>query len=279
MLTSGVMEDASAARSLLEWYLEVGVDEAVDEKPHDRYRESLAAPAQAPSQAPSQALSQAPPRAGASLFAAAPQQAPTPAARSARSLAEASDSLEALKTAVESFDGCPLKQTATTTVIGDGNPEAAIMLIGEAPGAEEDRQGLPFVGPAGHLLNRMLEAIGLDRSQVYITNVLPWRPPGNRSPTAEEIAACLPFVERQIEIVGPRVLIIVGGISAKALLGRSEGITKLRGKWLSYTTPSGVLTVDTMAIFHTAYLLRQPALKRQAWQDMLEIKEKIKTDD
>ena len=138
---------------------------------------------------------------------------------------------------MRAFDGCALRRTATNTVIGDGNPQAALMIVGEAPGAEEDRQGLPFVGPAGRLLDRMLAAIGLDRSAVYITNMLPWRPPGNRSPTAEELAICQPFLERQIELIAPRILLLVGGIAAKALLNRREGITRLRGQWFPFSTP------------------------------------------
>ena len=149
------------------------------------------------------------------------------------------------------------------------------MFVGEAPGAEEDRRGLPFVGKAGQLLDRMLAAIGLDRTSVYITNVLPWRPPGNRNPTPEEIAVCLPFVERQIELVAPRLLVLVGGISAKSLLSRTEGITRLRGKWYDHTAAAGSATVPTTAIFHPAYLLRQPALKREAWRDLQAIRRKL----
>lgn len=265
------MNRGAEAGSLLAWYLAAGVDEAIDAAPHDRYLESTAPPPRAGSPRAGEAA-KASPRVGQPVRARPPL---SPTAQDARSLVAAVNSIDALAAAVADFDGCPLKQTATTTVIGDGNPGASIMLVGEAPGAEEDRQGLPFVGPAGRLLDSMLAAIGLDRTKVYITNILPWRPPGNRSPTPEEVATCLPFVERQIELVDPEILVLVGGISAKALLGRSEGITKLRGRWLHYTTPSGARTIAATAIFHSAYLLRQPALKRQVWQDLLEIKRRF----
>jgi DNA polymerase len=180
-----------------------------------------------------------------------------------------------LRTAIAAYDGCALKRTATNTVVGDGNESAALMVIGEAPGAEEDRQGLPFVGPAGQLLDRMLTAIGLDRSAVYITNILPWRPPGNRSPTAEEIALCQPFVERQIALVQPRVLVLVGGISAKALLEKREGITRLRGTWREFSPTGMSQAIPTMATFHPAYILRQPSAKREVWRDLLAIQKKL----
>ena len=151
------------------------------------------------------------------------------------------------------------------------------MFIGEAPGAEEDRQGLPFVGPAGHLLDRMLGAIGLDRTQVYITNIVPWRPPGNRTPTAAEIAVCLPFLQRHIALAAPKLLFPVGGPSAKTLLNTDEGIIRLRGRWKFYTAPDGT-KIPARPLLHPAYLLRQPAQKRQAWQDLLEIRKRLDAD-
>ena len=259
------MTPKSQEHALLFFYLEAGVDEAIDEITHDRYGEGASRPiARAQPGAPARAPVS--PRT-ADIFAAEVE--------GSYSVVAGAETIDELGNAVSAFEGCGLKQTATTTVIGDGNPEAAIMLIGEAPGAEEDRQGLPFVGPAGRLLDRMLAAIGLDRTKVYITNILPWRPPGNRSPTPEEVAICLPFVERQIEIVDPELLILVGGISAKAILGRVEGITKLRGKWFTYSTPRAARSITTTAIFHPAYLLRQSALKRQAWQDLLAIRDRF----
>ncbi len=149
------------------------------------------------------------------------------------------------------------------------------MFVGEAPGADEDRQGLPFVGVSGQLLDRMTATIGLDRNSAYITNILPWRPPGNRPPQAAEIAACLPFIERHIEIVDPEILVLVGGTSAKTLLARNEGIMKLRGRWFSYSTPGLHRPVAAIATFHPAYLLRSPGQKREAWRDLLAIKERL----
>ena len=209
----------------------------------------------------------------------APLLPPGDATWSAQEIATACTSLDQLVAAVRAFDGCALKRTATNTVIGDGNPEAALMFVGEAPGAEEDRQGLPFVGPAGRLLDRMLASIGLDRSAVYITNMLPWRPPGNRSPTAEELAICQPFLERQIELIAPRILVLVGGIAAKALLNRREGITRLRGQWFPFSTPRMEGTIQATATFHPAYLLRTPSAKREVWRDLLAIEDKMKNGE
>ena len=235
-------------RALLAWYALAGVDQAIGAAPRDRYREAADAKAAACEPAPSKAPAAAPrpTHTSAPVVARepAPPAAPLPAmvpppgdaTWSAQELAAACTSLDQLVAAVRAFDGCALKRTATNTVIGDGNPQAALMIVGEAPGAEEDRQGLPFVGPAGRLLDQMLAAIGLDRSAVYITNMLPWRPPGNRSPTAEELAICQPFLERQIELIAPRILVLVGGIAAKALLNRREGITRLRGQWFPFST-------------------------------------------
>ncbi len=259
------MTDEEPLRALLHWYALAGVDQAIDHAPHDRYRESEPAPAAAPE-----------PAREASASAPAAPLAPGDATWTAQDIAAGCDSLEELVSAVRAFDSCALKRTATNTVIGDGNPCAALMIVGEAPGAEEDRQGLPFVGPAGRLLDKMLAAIGLDRSQVYITNMLPWRPPGNRSPTAEELAICQPFLERQIELIAPRILVLVGGIAAKALLNRREGITRLRGRWFPFSTARMSQTVQTTATFHPAYLLRQPHAKREVWHDLLEIEAKIK---
>jgi DNA polymerase len=195
--------------------------------------------------------------------------------QAAWTLAESAETLEQLRAAVESFDGCALKATATNTVFADGNSDARIMFVGEAPGAEEDRQGLPFVGASGKLLDRMLESIGLDRTSFYITNIVFWRPPGNRNPSTNEIAVCLPFVERHIELADPDILVALGGPSAKTLLARTEGITRLRGKWFEYATPKLARPIDAMAIYHPAYLLRSPGHKRAAWRDLLEIKRKL----
>jgi DNA polymerase len=161
-------------------------------------------------------------------------------------------------------------------VFADGNPAAKVMVIGEAPGADEDRAGLPFVGVSGQLLDRMLACIGLDRATAYITNVIFWRPPGNRQPTPAEIAACLPFVERHIELVSPELLVLVGGASAKTILARGEGITKLRGRWHDYESAGMSRPIPAMPTYHPAFLLRQPVLKRDAWRDLLAIQERLK---
>ena len=183
--------------------------------------------------------------------------------------------LAQLKEVVENFDQCGLKRTATNTVFADGNPEADVMLVGEAPGADEDRSGLPFVGAAGQLLDRMLAAIELDRTTVYITNLLFWRPPGNRNPTDEEINQCLPLVERHIALVQPRILVLVGGIAAKTLLRRAEGITQLRGRWYDYGVAASSISIAATSIFHPAFLLRQPQKKRAAWNDLIAIRDRL----
>ena len=278
------MSGDQAIRALLEWYTLAGVDQAIGHAPRDRYREAAEAlaaavePPRTPTPAPvtTTAAAPSPPP---PMPPSASLLPPGDATWSAQEIAAACTSLDQLVAAVRAFDGCALKRTATNTVIGDGNPAAALMIVGEAPGAEEDRQGLPFVGPAGRLLDRMLATIGLDRSAVYITNMLPWRPPGNRSPTAEELAICQPFLERQIELIAPRILVLVGGIAAKALLNRREGITRLRGQWFPFATPRMEGTIQATATFHPAYLLRTPSAKREVWRDLLDIEDKMKNGE
>ncbi len=194
----------------------------------------------------------------------------------AKKLATKVGNIEDLKKAIESFNGCPLKRTAMNMVFADGNPNSKIMLVGEAPGADEDRVGKPFVGQSGKLLDKMFGAIGLDRDSIYISNIVNWRPPGNRTPSTSEIAICTAFIKRHIELVEPEILIYVGNISAKTLLESSLGITKLRGKWFDYTSENLKKSIKSMAIFHPAFLLRSPAQKRLAWKDLLEIKSQIK---
>jgi DNA polymerase len=191
----------------------------------------------------------------------------------AREAAKTAQSLDELRAMLERFEGCALKATATQLVFADGNPDARVMFVGEAPGRDEDIEGLPFVGRSGKLLDRMLAAIGLDRTKVYITNVLAWRPPGNRTPTPAEAEICRPFIERHIELVDPQIIAFLGGASAKLLLNTSEGILRLRGRWTSYS--HGGKAIDAIAMLHPAYLLRQPAQKRLAWQDMLKLKAKM----
>ena len=195
------------------------------------------------------------------------------------SVAPAAQTIADLQAELAQFEGCALKHTAMNLVFADGNPQARIMLVGEAPGADEDRQGKPFVGVSGQLLDRMLATIGLNRKSVYISNVIFWRPPGNRAPTDAEVAACLPFAERHIALVNPALLILLGGVAAKSLLRTKEGITRLRGRWMEYALPPGAGTTEPipcLPLYHPAYLLRQPAAKRQAWNDLLSLEKRIK---
>jgi DNA polymerase len=193
----------------------------------------------------------------------------------AREAARSAASLEELRAMLTRFDGCPLKRTATQLVFADGNPKSRVMFVGEAPGSEEDIQGLPFVGPSGKLLDRMLAAIGLDRTRVYIANVVPWRPPGNRTPTPQETAICLPFTSRQIELADPDILVCLGNPSTQTLLSLKEGITKTRGRWFKFHT--GSREIRALPTLHPAYLLRQPVSKRLAWRDFLAIEKALAT--
>lgn len=185
--------------------------------------------------------------------------------------------LAQLREKLENFDGCDLKKTATNTVFSDGNELADIMLVGEAPGAEEDIEGRPFCGLSGQLLDKILASIGLDRTKVYITNVCPWRPPGNRLPTPLEIRTCLPFLRRHIELVNPKILLCVGGTATKALLDSKEGIVKLRGQWTTYTSSGLSTPIDCMPVFHPAFLMRSPGQKAFMWRDMLNLQNKLET--
>jgi uracil-DNA glycosylase family 4 len=245
---------------VLRWWSEAGVDLAMDEEPHDRFAEPP--PAAPPVRLAPTALA---PRPAPRIEQAAAAQ-PDEAARSAKALAAGAATLEELKNSLDNFDACGLKATATQLVFSDGAPNARLMLVGEAPGGDEDRVGRPFVGRAGQLLDRMLAAIGLDRTKVYIANVVPWRPPGNRTPTLQETAICLSFIQRQIELVDPDLLVCLGASSAQTLLGVKEGITRVRGQWFDYQ--SGERTIKALAMLHPAYLLRQPAQKRAAWRDL-----------
>src|SRR5579862_903458 len=255
----------AAARALLEWQIAMGADEAIDPLATDRLAPH--APAVEVRPAPATPAVVAPPPA----YAAALGEA----AQSARALAAGAATIEELGALVAAFDGCALKRTATSTVFLDGNPAASVMIVGEAPGAEEDRLGRPFVGRAGQLLDRMLAAIGLDRTMVQITNVIYWRPPGNRKPTSAEIAACLPFVLRHIALARPRVLVLAGGTAAGALLPTGVGITRLRGRWFELAVPGLEAPVPALPMFHPAFLLRAPERKRDAWRDLLALKARL----
>ena len=254
-------------RELLRFYAEAGVDEALEDAPLDRFAES--APVAAPTPP---ARTEAPARpAPPAMPVAIPDE--TQAAR-ARDLARQASSLEELRAIVATFDGCNLKFTAKQTVFSDGTPEGGLMLVGEAPGRDEDIAGRPFVGRSGRLLDRMLAAIGIDRQSAYIANVIPWRPPGNRTPTPIETEICRPFIERQIELARPRVLVTLGGPSAKVLLNATEGVLRLRGNWKVHRTAGGV-EIPAMPTLHPAYLLRNPAHKKLAWRDFLEIRARL----
>lgn len=200
------------------------------------------------------------------------------AVESANDLCCSVSTIDELKKAIENFEGCSLKKMALSTVVGDGNPNAKIMFIGEAPGADEDRIGRAFVGKSGQLLDKMLASIGLDRNSCYICNILPWRPPGNRTPADSEIAVCLPFLRKQIEIVEPDIIFALGGVAVNTLLDNADSISKLRGKWLEYRTEKGK-TVYVMAGYHPAFLLRTPAQKAKAWSDFLRLKKKIEENN
>lgn len=297
------MERLQHPHDILAWYLDAGVDEAVGEEPLDRY--ALAREAQAGRERAAQAVLDvgresvpASPEAAPSFAQPAPRpseakptrpafaQAPVAvrpaegaasgeAVKSAVELAAAAHSLDELRAALAGFDGCPLKKTATNLVFGDGNPAARVLLVGEAPGADEDRQGVPFVGPSGQLLDKMLASIGLDRTQVFISNTVFWRPPGNRTPHAGEIAVCLPFVERMVELIDPAVLVTVGGPATHALLAQQGGVSKLIGRWFSFETARMSHPIPATPIYHPSYLLRSPAMKRQAWANLLSIKRKL----
>jgi DNA polymerase len=192
------------------------------------------------------------------------------AAKGAREQAASAGTLAALRESLQAFEGCALKNAATQLVFSDGAEDARVMIVGEGPGADEDRAGKPFVGRAGQLLDRMLAAIGLDRTKVYIANVVPWRPPGNRAPTPQELALCLPFLRRQIELVAPDFLILLGNTAAQALLDDREGITRLRGHWRDVEI--GGRKIRVLPMLHPAYLLRTPVKKAQAWRDLRSLK-------
>jgi DNA polymerase len=262
-----------AAGTVLAWYHDAGVDEVLLDAPLDRFAASTKPPALPVSPARRADISAAP--ASVSPTPNVPVTA-EPSDQAAQRIAGSATDLAMLREHLAAFEGCPLKHTAKNLVFGDGDPDANVMFIGEAPGADEDREGRPFVGVSGQLLDRMMASIGLDRESAYITNILPWRPPGNREPTPAEVAACLPFIKRHIELVAPKVLVLIGGTSAKTLLGRKEGIMRLRGRWLSYQPSESAEPIPSLATFHPAFLLRSPGQKANAWHDLLMISQKLK---
>ena len=264
--------EAGGSLAALRLQLAWGADEALADAPQDRLRPPPPLP-------PSLPISPAAPLPGKAAAGGQPpalsrafRHGDGEAAARAWELAAQATSREALRAAIAGFDGCALAATATNLVFSDGNPNAGLVLIGEAPGAEEDRTGLPFVGAAGQLLDAMLASIGLDREKVLILNVLPWRPPGNRTPSDEEIAICLPFLLRHLALVRALRLVLLGALSTRALTGRSEGIRRLRGRWTEVSVPGLEAPVPALPTYHPAYLLRTPAAKREAWADLLALR-------
>lgn len=250
-------------KELLEWYLSAGVDVICGDEPFVSSKKSVSVPV----------AKVADTRPAITDLA----QMSTTACKNARELCEKAQSLSELEKAVANFDGCALKLTANKTVFGDGDEHAKILLVGEAPGAEEDREGKPFIGKSGHLLDKMLSAIGVERSKCYITNILMWRPPGNRTPTNAEVAVCLPFLKRKIELIKPDVIVALGAPAANALMDEENSISKIRGKWLKYAPQPGV-SIPLLPTYHPAYLLRNPALKAKSWFDFLRLAQKISND-
>jgi uracil-DNA glycosylase len=275
----GATEQFQILEEMLRWYAEAGVDSCLDDEPHDRFAEAeqelLAAKqaATAPKllpQSTAQLRSVEQPR-----MAALVTSSPDEAAILAKAQANTAKTLLELRTIMNSFSGCALKATATQLVFGDGDEAAKIMFVGEVPGREEDATGVPFVGPPGLLLNKMLNAIGLKRSDVYVSQIVPWRPPGNRTATLQEMAICKPFITRQIELVNPEILVCLGGPASQTLLNQTLGILNIRGHWIDYKC--GERTIKAMPILHPAYLLRQPLQKKLAWKDLQEIRESLQT--
>ncbi len=291
-----IADHDKAARELIAFYHEAGVDAAIGEDPVDRLAADVvakdlaakdvapalampdddAARASAPVReraAPSRSTPPVPPASRTRAESPQAPAVPEAAIMAARTAARSAASLEELRAILDRFEGCALRATATQLVFADGDPQARLMFVGEAPGRDEDIAGVPFVGRSGKLLDRMLAAIGLDRKSVYIANIVPWRPPGNRTPTPQETAICLPFTQRQIELVDPDVLVCLGNPSTQALLATKEGITKTRGRWFRFQT--GTREIRAMPTFHPAFLLRNPVSKRLAWRDFLAIKKAL----
>jgi DNA polymerase len=269
-----------ALQEVLTFYLEAGVDAPIGETPVNRFLDEATRtiPPQDAPRAPAQIRPPPPTRTiGPSELSARAGPAPPPSAEAAvmaaRDAARSAATLEELRALLDRFDGCALRNTASRLVFADGNPASRLMFVGEAPGRDEDIEGLPFVGRSGKLLDRMMAAIGLDRTLVYIANIVPWRPPGNRTPTPQESAICLPFLLRQIELADPDVLVCLGGPSAQTLLKTRDGITRTRGRWFPFHT--GTREIRAMATFHPAFLLRSPLQKRFAWRDFLAIQKAL----
>lgn len=259
------------ALAALKWQLDIGIDEALETEPVRLAEAAAPLPAIPPAADPAP-----------SIYKSLPASAPLPVRASAAPPIPAPSidlkhvaTLADLKSAMEQIQNLGIKDTAMNLVFGEGPLQPPVMLIGEAPGEEEDRSGRPFIGRAGQLLEKMISAVGFTRDQVYITNVLPWRPPGNRTPKVDEVATCLPFLMRHIEIVQPKLLLLLGGPSAKALLGKEESVTRMRGIWWEYHSPGLPAPLPALVTYHPAYLLRTPLAKRESWRDLRLLKKKI----
>jgi uracil-DNA glycosylase family 4 len=269
------MDGPPVLETLLAWYLAAGADEAIGDTPYDRFAEEARRRSPPPPAAPAPRASS--PAVAATAAPARGPDSPVAAIAAARAAAMAAATLDELRAAVSNFDGCALRQTATHTVFADGVPQSRIMFIGEAPGADEDRIGRPFVGVSGQLLDRMLATIGLDRARnAYITNILFWRPPGNRKPTESEIAICRPFVERHIALIDPRFVVLVGGTASAGLIPGNGGITRSRGQWVALEVNGLPRPVQAISMYHPSFLLRSPERKRESWIDLLSIKSRLK---
>jgi uracil-DNA glycosylase len=289
-----------SARELLAFYRDAGVDTLFGEEPIDHFADELeptrakpvtsadgaetaagrregvefgATTAEKAPRSPSLTLSEGGTGDVRAAGHAAPPPAPEAAVMAARAAASSAENLDALRALLNSFEGCMLRATATQLVFADGNPKGRVMFVGEAPGWDEDIAGVPFVGRSGKLLDLMMQAVGLDRTQAYIANIVPWRPPGNRTPTPHESAICLPFIHRQIELADPDILVCLGQPSTQTLLGTREGITRTRGRWLKFNT--GRREIRALATYHPAFLLRSPLQKRLAWRDFLALKKAL----
>jgi uracil-DNA glycosylase len=280
-----MMSRPKAARELIAFYLDAGVDALLGEEPVNRMADDVAAArsgagasAAAEDKTARRLRGEAPlpiasSQAAPQRPAAAAPVSPDAAVMAAREAAKTATTLEELRALLADFEGCALRATATQLVFADGNPQSRVMFVGEAPGYDEDIVGRPFVGRSGKLLDRMMAAIGLDRTASYIANVVPWRPPGNRTPTPQETAVCLPFIRRQIELADPDILVCLGGPAMQTLLGVKDGITRSRGRWFPYDT--GQREIRALATFHPAFLLRSPLQKRFAWRDFLALKKML----
>jgi DNA polymerase len=282
------------ARELIAFYLDAGVDALLGEEPIDRFAdEAKAMPPPERGRSDSEAVRvgdrynsastapspdrlqrSGPPLSGEGQVGASSAPVSAEAAvMAAREAAKSAKNLDELRALLENFEGCMLRATATRLVFADGQPLSRVMFVGEAPGRDEDIAGVPFVGRSGKLLDLMMAAIGFDRTKVYIANVVPWRPPGNRTPTPQETAICLPFIRRQIELADPDILVCLGQPATQTLLGTNEGITKTRGRWFKYDT--GSREIRALATYHPAFLLRSPLQKRLAWRDFLALKKAL----